>query len=495
MRTRTLALLAALTLVACAKSDKSEQAASGSITDNGTGVRAKGEEGKVGDPTVVTTPMATPMATTTAAASANPGDTRGGGGLGLNGPMNAAKPTVTGGKDGEEDRERSPAAHGRADMKVTVDGNAQSIRAGEWDDNANYREFQKFLGAVTQPIHTVDVRARRFMIVRDSEGKAVPHCPVTVTDSAQHSVMLTTTASGRAILFPHAEDLVGKDFVATAVCTEDVARTTFSLNDDSDGTVSLDLKKKRSLGNTRAVDLAFVLDTTGSMSEEIASVKSTIQKVAQALQGQEVSLRIGLVEYKDRTDAFVTKVYPMSSDLAAFSNQVSGIVASGGGDMPEDMNAGLHTALNSLEWNPQAVTRAAFIIGDAPPHLDYQNEADYAADMKIASHRGIQLFTIAASGMDPLGQAVWRQMAAYTGATNLFVLRGGAGPQSTGGGDPIASCGGTQTNYASGNLDQLIVMKIKRELKSLDVDPMKIPGLITDENAKPCDQRITFWQQ
>jgi Mg-chelatase subunit ChlD len=493
MQNRTLALLAALTLVACAKSDKPEPSAS--ITDNGTGVRAKGEDGRMGDPTTV-------VATPTAAASAlpaTPGDGfgPGHGSLGFNG---SAKPPAVpavgfGGKDGEERDHDDPAAHRREATKVMIDGNAQSIRAGEWDDNANYREFQKFLGSVTQPIHTVDVRARRFLIVRDSEGKAVPHCPVTVTDSAQHSVMLTTTASGRAILFPHAEELTGKDFTATAVCTEDVARTTFSLNDDSDGTVSLDLKKKRSLGNTRAVDIAFVLDTTGSMSEEIASVKSTIQKVAQSLQGQEVSIRIGLVEYKDRTDPFVTKVYPMSSDLGAVSNQVSGIVASGGGDMPEDMNAGLHTALNSLEWNPQAVTRAAFIIGDAPPHLDYQNGADYAADMKIASHRGIQLFTVAASGMDSLGQAVWRQMAAYTGATNLFVLRGGAGPQSTGGGDPIASCGGTQTNYASGNLDQLIVLKIKRELKSLDVDPMKIPGLITDENAKPCDQRIAFSQQ
>jgi hypothetical protein len=41
----------------------------------------------------------------------------------------------------------------------------------------------------------------------------------------------------------------------------------------------------------------------------------------------------------------------------------------------------------------------------------------------------------------------------------------------------------------------LIVAKIKRELKSLDVDPSKIPGLVTDENAKPCDQRVAFWQQ
>ena len=268
----------------------------------------------------------------------------------------------------------------------------------------------------------------------------------------------------------------------------------FSLNDDGDAAVDLRLARARQLSAVRPVDLAFVLDTTGSMSEEIASVKATIQKVAATLSVGEVRVRIGLVEYKDRGDAFVTKVYPMSADLAAVSRDVGGIVASGGGDLPENMSAGLHVALRDLEWSPQAVTRAAFIIGDAPPHLDYPNEADYSVDMKQAAHRGIQLFTVAASGMDALGQAVWRQMSAYTGGTNLFVLRGGAGPQSVGGGDPASSCGGTQTNYASGNLDALIVLKIKRELRSIDADPMRIPGLITDENARPCDQRVTFLQ-
>jgi hypothetical protein len=110
--------------------------------------------------------------------------------------------------------------------------------------------------------------------------------------------------------------------------------------------------------------------------------------------------------------------------------------------------------------------------------------------MKDAAHRGIQLFTIAASGMDPLGQIVWRQIAQYTNATNLFVLRGGAGPQSAGGGNPLSSCGGTQTAFRSGNLDSLIVERVRRELKLLDADPMRIPGVGTDENAKPCDKRI-----
>ena len=112
--------------------------------------------------------------------------------------------------------------------------------------------------------------------------------------------------------------------------------------------------------------------------------------------------------------------------------------------------------------------------------------------MKRASHRGIQLFTVAASGMDSLGQVVFRQMAQFTGVTNMFVLRGGAGAQSTGGGDPASSCGGTHTNYSSGKLDELIVSKIRHEVKALDADPMRIAGLNTDENAKPCNERLVF---
>ncbi len=368
---------------------------------------------------------------------------------------------------------------------------ASPIRAGEWDDNANYREFQHYLAGITSPIHSVDVRARRFLIVRDTAGKAVSRCPVTVSDDAQHQVTLTTTASGRAILFPYAEGLTGKHFSASAACVEGSAKGTVALDDDGDGTVDLRINGVRR-NDARVVDLAFILDTTGSMSEEITSVRSTIQKVAQTLQSNQLQVRIGMIEYKDRTDPFVTKTYAFTTDLGAFSAKISGVEASGGGDLPEDMNAGIHAGLTDLAWNPQAVARMAFIIADAPPHLDYANDPDYAVSMKTASHRGIQLFGVAASGMNDLGQAVLRQMAEYTGATEMFVLRGGAGPQSVGGGDPISSCGGKQEQYASGNLDGLIISKIKRELAALDADPTRIAGLRTDESAKPCNERFAL---
>src|SRR5690606_9157048 len=113
----------------------------------------------------------------------------------------------------------------------------------------------------------VDVSARRFLVVRDRDGKAVPNCAVTVRDERQHSVTLTTTSSGRAILFPRAEGLGGGVLEASTTCQNATARARFTLDGD-DGAVDLSLAARRSLPAQSTLDLAFVLDTTGSMAEE-----------------------------------------------------------------------------------------------------------------------------------------------------------------------------------------------------------------------------------
>ena len=95
--------------------------------------------------------------------------------------------------------------------------------------------------------------------------------------------------------------------------------------------------------------------------------------------------------------------------------------------------------------------------------------------------------------MDSLGQAVFRQIAQFTGGTNMFVLRGGAGPQSTGAGRPESSCGASRPNYSSGNLDRLIADKVELAVASVDADPLRMPGLGRDKkNAKPCGERVQW---
>jgi Mg-chelatase subunit ChlD len=370
---------------------------------------------------------------------------------------------------------------------------SRGVKAGEWDDNANYREYLRYLHkAQLTPSFKLDVSKRRFIVVKDAAGKGVPNCEVRVIDPQQKrpTLQLTTTASGRALFFPKAEGYDGS-LMATTKCLGSFATAKFDVQ-DADGVVSLQLKKQRALPQTKTIDIAFVLDTTGSMSEEIDAVKDTIRKVSAMLSKLNVNVRIGLVEYRDVTDKYTTRIFPMTSNVSQFARKVDKVKANGGGDTPEHMNEGLRVAMSKLQWNQQSVARMMFVITDAPPHLDYKQDIEYTQTMQQANHAGVQIFTIAASGMDDAGQTVLRQIAQYTGGTNMFVLRGGAGPQSTGGGDPKSSCGGTHKNYSSGNLDGLISDKIKLTLKLLDTDPMLIAGLHKDERAKPCAKRIVI---
>jgi|GEM_PF-1294927 len=394
---------------------------------------------------------------------------------------------------GSRDSEQfaAPLPTKRTAPAVAAAAPAASVNAGEWDDNANYREFMRWLATdPAPPAHRLDIRERRFLVVRDAAGRGVPGCRVTVADESDRQTELITAATGRAILFPHAEGLVGRTLTATTHCAGGASKR-FSLS-RPDGVVDLRTSERRILPVEQTIDVAFFLDSTGSMSEEIAAVKTTIQKVAVGLHDSNVRIRIGLVEFKDRGDPFVTRVYGMSTDLERFSDQVANVRADGGGDTPESGNEALHVGIQQLAWSDAAIAKLAFLIGDAPPHLDYPQDYDYALEARAAAHRGIQIYTVAASGMDTLGQVVWRQVAQYTGATNLFVLRGGAGPQSSGAGDPKSSCGGTQTAYTSGNLDALVLAKIRGVIRSLERDPLLIPGLNTDENAKPCADRVSI---
>ncbi len=382
--------------------------------------------------------------------------------------------------------EASPARPDMPAKKLTPGANG--VRAGEWDDNANYRDYQKWIAGTPRNLARLDTRDRQFLVVQDKDGKPVPNCKISL-HAGSRDVSLVTMASGRALWFPHAYGATGKT-KAVAQCGQDQVSAT--IDGQLDTVTKFVLDRQRELPARRTIDLAFVLDTTGSMSEEIDAVKHTIRTVADKLSTAQTDVRIGLVEYKDRSDSVVTRTYPFSSNLRSFAHKIDGIVASGGGDLPEDMQRGVGEAIDKLQWKSDAVTRMVVVIADAPPHLDYQDETSFADSAKRAAARGIKLFTVSASGMNHTGQLVMRQMAQFTGASNMFVLRGGAGPQSVGAGDPESSCGGTQVQYSSGKLDRLIVTKVRQELASVDADPLRIAGRGKDESSKPCSDRIVM---
>jgi hypothetical protein len=150
------------------------------------------------------------------------------------------------------------------------------------------------------------------------------------------------------------------------------------------------------------IEVVFALDTTGSMSDLIEGAKQKIWSIADELASGTPTpeLRIGLVAYRDRGDAYVTQHYPLSDDLDAVYEKLTSFRADGGGDSPESVNQALFEALHQSAWSSSGdVYRAIFLVGDAPPHLDYANDVPYLETVKEAASRGIVINTVQCGDM------------------------------------------------------------------------------------------------
>lgn len=161
------------------------------------------------------------------------------------------------------------------------------------------------------------------------------------------------------------------------------------------------------------VDVVFVLDTTGSMSGLIQTAKEKIWSIATTMASAQPApeIRIGLVAYRDRGDAYVTKTVDLSSDLDSVYAALMDFQADGGGDMPESVNAALERAVNDMSWSDGGQAyQVIFLVGDAPPHTDYQDEAQYPEILAAAHERGIIVNAIQCGDLQPT-VAAWTNIA------------------------------------------------------------------------------------
>lgn len=161
------------------------------------------------------------------------------------------------------------------------------------------------------------------------------------------------------------------------------------------------------------IDVAFCLDTTGSMSGLIEGAKQKIWTIVNTVNGAQPkpTLRIALVGYRDRGDDYVTTKFDFTSDLETMYSHLRGFQAGGGGDTPEDVNQALNDAVNGLKWSQDpAALKIVYLVGDAPPHMDYQEGYDYRSITKIASRRGIIVNTVQCGNLDGTRE-IWQEIA------------------------------------------------------------------------------------
>ena len=192
------------------------------------------------------------------------------------------------------------------------------------------------------------------------------------------------------------------------------------------------------------------------MADEIALLKETLANVAGGIEGGNVpvDLRMGMVAYRDREDDFVVRSYDLDGDIEALRDEVRGLEAEGGGDRLESVNEGLHAAVSQLEWRGDDAVKVVFLVGDAGPHLDYEQDRDYAVEMRKALARGIKVHTVATSGLRGFGEYVFRQIAQHTMGKFVFLVYGGSTTHAVG-------------QFTEENLDDLIVDLVLEEVGHL----------------------------
>ena len=161
------------------------------------------------------------------------------------------------------------------------------------------------------------------------------------------------------------------------------------------------------------IEVCFVLDTTGSMGGLIEGAKQKIWSIANEMISAQPTpeLKLGLIGYRDRGDEYVVKSFGLTDDIDAIYGHLREFQAGGGGDAPESVNEALAEAIHKMPWSSDSkVLKIIFLVGDAPPHMDYPNSPKYPDLCREAAKKDLIINTIQCGEMAET-KPIWQEIA------------------------------------------------------------------------------------
>jgi len=298
------------------------------------------------------------------------------------------------------------------------------LTAGEHDDLLNPELYARYvrtsnLGQSIPDLPALDTRAVLTVDVKDSSGRPMPFAQVRLTCSDGNSLTVSTLADGRALFFPGVDRLSPSVRVSASAGGRSLgAERTVQIAPDSGGqqvTITANVAAQA----PRKLDLMLVVDTTGSMSDELRFLQAELRSVVTALvrRHSDLDVRVGFVFYRDEGDDYVTHTVGFDGRMERIQSALEQQYAAGGGDYPEAMDQALIRAVGQ-SWRPDAV-KSLLLVADAPPHDEQMGRAWDAA--RVAREKRIQITPVAASGVADTAEYAMRAMAALTQSRYLFL--------------------------------------------------------------------------
>jgi len=175
------------------------------------------------------------------------------------------------------------------------------------------------------------------------------------------------------------------------------------------------------------IEVCFVLDTTGSMGGLIEGAKQKIWSIANEMISAQPTpeLKLGLIGYRDRGDEYVVKSFSLTDDIDAIYGHLRDFQAAGGGDTPESVNEALAEAIHKMPWSSDnKVLKIIFLVGDAPPHMDYPNSPKYPDLCREAAKKDLIINTIQCGEMAET-KPIWQEIAKLSEGSYVGISQSG----------------------------------------------------------------------
>ena len=297
------------------------------------------------------------------------------------------------------------------------------VTAGEWNDLDNWAFYQKTL--MKEPFKGFPddwqmYTNHRIAVALTAKNKPAANATVTLFRNDTPIWTAKTDNLGRAELWAGAfqkEKELNTTLLRLKVNEQWVS--TAAISETQVNRIALD---ETLPSPTNLVQIAFMVDATGSMGDELEFLKMDLKKVINEVQKTNTQLKISTatVFYRDEGDEYVVKHSPFTEDINQTTEFISQQRADGGGDFPEAVDKAL-VQLNQLQWQPEARTRIAFLVLDAPPHNKPAVINSIQYSVKTAAASGIKLIPVVASGIDKTTEFLMRFIAMYTNGTYVFI--------------------------------------------------------------------------
>ncbi|MBQ2154605.1 MAG: VWA domain-containing protein [Oscillospiraceae bacterium] len=331
----------------------------------------------------------------------------------------SAPPTAP--KDGKTLEGESPAPS-EAPRPETPGAAPFILTAAEWNDNQNWPFFTNLVnaGTISFPSFGIDPRNRVVLTLTDTSGAPIVNEPVALMNADNKALWTARTdKSGTACLFFRSDetpDHVDAGGISTPVNVQ---------TSDGSGQGTTEIARVDSLTVTGTMTTApqdglqvmFLVDTTGSMSDEIAYLQKDFSDIAKAVEGDGVSFSACF--YRDEGDDYVTRMNPFTTDVSAVQSKINSEYADGGGDAPEAVAQALTEAFSAGQGWSETSAKVLFLIFDAPPHGGKEAELDAA--IRSAAAQGIHVVPVVASNADRETELFGRAAAIVTNGTYVFL--------------------------------------------------------------------------